>query len=121
VKLNINSVEVHPQLSYNGHPVDGVLVGAAGSLWLNMVTISIMVAFHCTKHMLLLHQASKALWLHYLPTFQALLSTFEIYLIRTIGQKKTTPFPPPNNLHCIPLVVLPKCTDAKVPAQKKQK
>jgi hypothetical protein len=31
VKPNINSVEVHPQLSSNGHPVDGVLVGA-GSL-----------------------------------------------------------------------------------------
>jgi hypothetical protein len=28
VKPNINSVEVHPQLSDNGHPVDGVLVGA---------------------------------------------------------------------------------------------
>jgi len=32
VKPNINSVEVHPQLSNNGHPVDGVLVGAS-SLW----------------------------------------------------------------------------------------
>jgi hypothetical protein len=32
VKPNINSVEVHPQLSYNGHPMDHVLVGA-GSLW----------------------------------------------------------------------------------------
>jgi hypothetical protein len=31
VKPNINSVEVHPQLSNNRHPVDGVLVGA-GSL-----------------------------------------------------------------------------------------
>jgi hypothetical protein len=30
VKLNINSVEVHPQLSNNGHPMDGVLVGAGG-------------------------------------------------------------------------------------------
>jgi hypothetical protein len=29
---NINSVEVHPQLSNNRHPVDGALVGA-GSLW----------------------------------------------------------------------------------------
>jgi len=27
-----NSVDVHPQLSQNGHPVDGALVGA-GSLW----------------------------------------------------------------------------------------
>jgi hypothetical protein len=34
VKPNINSVEVHPQLSNNGYPVDGVLVGA-GSEWLN--------------------------------------------------------------------------------------
>ncbi len=32
VKPNNNSVEVHPQLSNNGHPVDGALVGA-GSLW----------------------------------------------------------------------------------------
>jgi hypothetical protein len=24
----VNSVEVHPQLSNNGHPVDGALVGA---------------------------------------------------------------------------------------------
>jgi hypothetical protein len=31
VKSNINSVEVHPQLSNKGHPVDGALVGA-GSL-----------------------------------------------------------------------------------------
>ncbi len=34
VKPNINSVEVHPQLSSNNneHPVDGALVGA-GSPW----------------------------------------------------------------------------------------
>jgi hypothetical protein len=32
VKPNINSVEVHPQLSDIGHPVDDVLVGA-GSQW----------------------------------------------------------------------------------------
>jgi hypothetical protein len=32
VKSNINSVKVHPQLSNNGHPVDGALVGV-GSLW----------------------------------------------------------------------------------------
>jgi hypothetical protein len=32
LKDQTNSVEVHPQLSNNGHPVDGVLVGA-GSLW----------------------------------------------------------------------------------------
>jgi hypothetical protein len=30
VKPNINSVELHPQLSNMGHPVDGALVG---SLW----------------------------------------------------------------------------------------
>jgi hypothetical protein len=35
VKPNINSVEVHPQLSNKGHPVDGALVGA-GSLWPDM-------------------------------------------------------------------------------------
>jgi hypothetical protein len=32
VKSNINLVEVHPQLSNNGLPKDGLLVGA-GSLW----------------------------------------------------------------------------------------
>jgi hypothetical protein len=32
VKSDINSVEVHSQLSHKGHPVDGVLVGV-GSLW----------------------------------------------------------------------------------------
>jgi hypothetical protein len=32
MKLNINSVEVHPHVSNNGHSVDGALVGA-GSLW----------------------------------------------------------------------------------------
>jgi hypothetical protein len=26
MKPNINSVEVHPQLSHNGHPMDGALV-----------------------------------------------------------------------------------------------
>ncbi len=31
MKPNINSVEVHPQVSNDGHPVDGALVGA-GSL-----------------------------------------------------------------------------------------
>jgi hypothetical protein len=34
VKPNINSVGVHPQLSNNRHPVDGALVGAAGSLYM---------------------------------------------------------------------------------------
>jgi hypothetical protein len=32
MKQNINSVELRPQLSNNGHPVNGALVGA-GSLW----------------------------------------------------------------------------------------
>jgi len=32
VKPNISSVEVHPQLSNKGHPVDGALVGV-GSPW----------------------------------------------------------------------------------------
>jgi hypothetical protein len=32
VKPNINSVKVYAQLSNNGHPVHGVLVGAS-SLW----------------------------------------------------------------------------------------
>jgi len=32
VNQDINSVEVHPQVSHKGHPVDGALVGA-GLLW----------------------------------------------------------------------------------------
>ncbi len=32
MKPGSNSVENHPQLSHNRHPVDGALVGA-GSLW----------------------------------------------------------------------------------------
>jgi hypothetical protein len=32
VKPNMKSIEVHPQLSNNCHPVDGALVGV-GSLW----------------------------------------------------------------------------------------
>ncbi len=76
--------------------------------------------------MLLLHQASKALWFHYLPTYlptylPSLTLTFEIYLIRTIGQKKTHPLPTTQQFALYTPVVLPKCTDAKVPAQKKQK
>jgi hypothetical protein len=39
VKPNINSVEVHPQLSNNRHLVDDALVGA-GSMWPNLVTKS---------------------------------------------------------------------------------
>jgi hypothetical protein len=116
VKLNINSVEVHPQLSNNGHPVDG-------SLWLNMVTSSIIVPFHCTKHMLLLHQASKALWLHYLPTY---LPTKPYSLtLRLPDQdnrsKENHPLPTTQQFALYTPVVLPKCTDAKEPAQKKQK
>jgi hypothetical protein len=33
VKPNINSVEIHPQLHNNVHPMDGALVGAGSSLW----------------------------------------------------------------------------------------
>jgi hypothetical protein len=33
MKPGSNSVEDHPQLSHNRHPVDGAMVGAAGSLW----------------------------------------------------------------------------------------
>jgi hypothetical protein len=39
VKPNINAVDVHPQLSNNGHPVNGVLVGA-GSLWRKLMTLT---------------------------------------------------------------------------------
>jgi len=44
VKPKINSVEVHPQLSNNGHPVDGVLVGA-GSPCLCFTSLIIVVGF----------------------------------------------------------------------------
>jgi hypothetical protein len=37
MKPNINSVEAHPQMSNNGHPVDGVVVGA-GSPWPLLLT-----------------------------------------------------------------------------------
>jgi len=42
MKPNINSVEIHPQLSNNRHPVDGVLVGA-GSLmfWDHLFSIKL--------------------------------------------------------------------------------
>jgi hypothetical protein len=32
VKLNINLIEVHPQLNINGHPKDGALIGV-NSMW----------------------------------------------------------------------------------------
>ncbi len=45
VKPNLNSVEVHPQLSNNGHPVDGALVGAAGSLLPNIPSWPLYLIF----------------------------------------------------------------------------
>jgi hypothetical protein len=42
VKPDINSVEVHPQLSHNGHPVDAfVCWWVLGSLWLFTLANSI--------------------------------------------------------------------------------
>jgi hypothetical protein len=35
MKPDFNSVEVHPQLSCNGHPLDGVIVGADALLAAN--------------------------------------------------------------------------------------
>jgi hypothetical protein len=43
----INSVEVHPQLSNNGHPLDGALVGA-GSLW---AVFTVQQNFHISTHL----------------------------------------------------------------------
>ncbi len=40
MKPNITSVEVHPELSHNGHPVDGEVVGA-GSLWPAAYTVPV--------------------------------------------------------------------------------
>jgi hypothetical protein len=42
MKPNMNSVEVHPQLSNNGHPLDGALVGAS-SLWPDQGTSNFQV------------------------------------------------------------------------------
>ncbi len=39
---DINSVEVHPELSHNGHPMDGALAGAC-SLWPKQVTYNMHV------------------------------------------------------------------------------
>jgi hypothetical protein len=44
VKPNIKSVDVHPQLSNNGHPVVGVLLGA-GSPHLSLLTGCMKVLF----------------------------------------------------------------------------
>jgi hypothetical protein len=45
MKLGSNSVEDHPQLSHNGHPVDdGALVGA-GSLWPELSTSAFGASF----------------------------------------------------------------------------
>jgi hypothetical protein len=38
VKPHTNSIEVHPQLSNNKHPMDGALVGAS-SLWLFFASV----------------------------------------------------------------------------------
>ncbi len=46
VKPNINSVEVHPQLSKKRHLVDGALV-SAGSLWLHLWALLITWPLHC--------------------------------------------------------------------------
>jgi hypothetical protein len=44
MKLGSNSVEFHPQLSQNGHPVDDALVGA-GSLWPELSTSAFGASF----------------------------------------------------------------------------
>jgi hypothetical protein len=44
MKLGGNSVEDHPQLSRNRHPVDGALVGA-GSLWPLLPTYGVQFRF----------------------------------------------------------------------------
>jgi hypothetical protein len=49
MKPLINSVEVHPQLSNNGHPVDGALVGA-GSVWPQRRVMSIPCLGHTLNH-----------------------------------------------------------------------
>jgi len=44
MKLGGNSVEDHPQLSHNRHPVDGALM-SAGSLWLLLPTYGVQFRF----------------------------------------------------------------------------
>jgi hypothetical protein len=48
MKPNINSVEVHPQLSNNHHPVDGVLVGA-GSVAPSLRFRALVMGVTCMK------------------------------------------------------------------------
>jgi hypothetical protein len=58
VKPNINSVKVHPQLNDNGHPVDGELVGGAGSLcpgWVGLV-LNLMIGLLGTRSRWILYQ-----------------------------------------------------------------
>jgi hypothetical protein len=52
MKPDINSVEVHPQLSHNGHPMDGVLVGTANFMpheWISWETSTICSAINKIK------------------------------------------------------------------------
>jgi hypothetical protein len=37
MKSGSNSVEYHPQLSHNRHPVDGELVGAGSTCWMSQL------------------------------------------------------------------------------------
>jgi hypothetical protein len=49
MKPNINSVELHPQLSINGHPVDGALVGAGSNVHSQTVLTSVKKLFLLPK------------------------------------------------------------------------
>jgi len=41
VKPNVNSVEVHPQVSNNRHPMDGALVGAGSpKVWSSLLVMA---------------------------------------------------------------------------------
>jgi hypothetical protein len=55
MKPTINSVEGHPQLNYNGHPVDGALVGASLMWPVLAMCQALFVAQPCSQSLPLFH------------------------------------------------------------------
>jgi hypothetical protein len=72
VKPNINSVEVHPHLRNNKHPVDDVLVGA-GSLWPSLWTIGLK-ALEASKWKMPFHNLPNVF---YLPQIQSVVKVYK--------------------------------------------
>jgi len=72
VKPNINSVEVHPQLSNNKHPMDDVLVGA-GSQWPSLLTIGLKALEESKRKMLFQNLPN----VFYLPQIQSVVNVYK--------------------------------------------